>query len=103
MEYIQDTIKELGHEGRTIDIFKIDCEGCEWYSYKDWVQDPAVDIRQIQVEVHDTPDLVHDFFQSIHNANFAMFHKEPNIQWAAGNCVEFAFLKLAPSFFKDME
>lgn len=32
-----DTLKELGHENRTIDIFKIDCEGCEYSTHKDWI------------------------------------------------------------------
>ena len=32
-----------------------------------------------------------------------MFHKEPNIQWAKGTCVEFGFLKLHDDFFVDVE
>jgi hypothetical protein len=96
---IQETVKELGHEGRSIDIFKIDCEGCEWRSYKDWLMDD-VDIRQIQVEVHGTPAVAPQFFQDIHDANFVMFHKEPNIQYSDGSCVEFSFLKMASSFFR---
>jgi len=27
---LETIVKDLGHEGRTIDILKIDCEGCEW-------------------------------------------------------------------------
>jgi hypothetical protein len=98
---IQETVIELGHVNRPIDLFKIDCEGCEWFSYKDWIDPNNVDIRQIQMEVHNAPTIVNEFFQNIHDANFAMFHKEPNIQYADGNCVEFSFLKMARSFFHD--
>ena len=49
---MQETVKELGHENRVIDILKIDCEGCEWFTYKDWLE---FDIRQILVETHNAP------------------------------------------------
>jgi hypothetical protein len=86
---------ELRH-GR-VDIFKIDCEGCEWQSYKDWIR---ADLRQIVVEVHDSPvAAVNDFFQGIHDAGYVMFHKEPNIQFSNGQCQEISFLKMQKSFF----
>lgn len=66
----QETIKELGHEGRPIDIFKIDCEGCEWATYKDWIN---ADMRQILVEVHRVPEIAQDFFSDLQKAGYVTF------------------------------
>ena len=97
---MKQTIEELGHGGREIDIFKIDCEGCEWTTYQGWFNSGAT-LRQILVEVHNTPaDTVNKFFTGVQDAGYVTFHKEPNIQWAGGNCVEYAFLKLEKSFYE---
>jgi len=95
---LQETVELLGHQGRIIDIFKIDCEGCEWETYNDWLT-ADVDIRQILVEVHHVRSEAIDFFLSLQNAGFVTFHKEPNIEWAGGRCVEYCFLKLGNDFF----
>lgn len=86
----------LGHTGRTIDIFKIDCEWCEWFTYKQWLKQ---DIRQILVETHNAPmPQAQDFFYELHDAGFVIFSKEANYQNGAGG-VEFGFLKLSSNFF----
>jgi Methyltransferase domain len=90
----------LGHSDRLIEIFKIDCEGCEWHTYKDWLN---FNIRQILVETHRTPPMVNDFFSDIHATNFVMFHKEANILGTGGRAIEFSFLKMNGSFFQDEE
>ena len=66
----EETKKELGHEGRPIDVFKIDCEGCEWLTYKDWI---GADIRQILVEVHLVPIVAQDFFSDLQKAGYVTF------------------------------
>lgn len=48
---MDDVVKKLGHQGRSIDIFKIDCEGCEYESFASWWSCDAT-LRQIQVEIH---------------------------------------------------
>jgi len=93
---LAQTMKELGHTGRTIDIFKIDCEWCEWFTFQDWLKQ---DLRQILVETHNAPmPNARDFFYGLHDAGYVIFSKEANYQNGAGG-VEFAFLKLSTDFF----
>ena len=57
-----DTVAELGHVNRTIDIFKIDCEGC-FDTFRKWLDAP-VKIQQILVEIHDIGEKAHDMFKT---------------------------------------
>ena len=104
---LAEIVEELGHQDRTIDIFKIDCEHCEWETVKDWFGPKIPLMQQILVETHKVPieplDKTLSFFNGILDAGYVMFHKEPNIQWAKGTCVEFGFLKLHDDFFADVE
>jgi hypothetical protein len=97
---LNETMQELGHVGRRVDVFKIDCEGCEWRTYRDWIFGGA-DLRQILLEVHNLPTIANTMFQDLHDQGYVIFHKEPNIQSSGGNCVEFAFLKLHKDFFQS--
>jgi len=99
---IQEIVEKLGHTNRVIDVFKIDCENCEWETYTDWLS-ADVDIRQILVEVHNVPYQAVDFFKSHQNAGYVTFHKEPNTQYADGNCQEYCFLKLDKAFFSEFQ
>ena len=92
---MEETVRKLGHAGRTIDLFKIDCEGCEWYTYKEWFQ-AGVDIRQVLVEVHSVKNPeTFDFFKHMDDLGYVIFHKEANVlatPW--GDAWEYAFIKL---------
>jgi hypothetical protein len=104
MTSIPDLVRELGHGGRTIDVLKIDIEGCEfgildnpdtWSSLKDL----GTDVRQIQLELHlaaigkesllwtDATYVAGEdadkLLRTLTANGFAMFHKEVNTQHAA--------------------
>ena len=98
---LKDTIKLLGHENLdTVDVFKIDCEGCEYKTFRDWIGPGIPSFQQIQVELHNAPTTAIEFFDSLEEAGYARFHKEPNIQFNDGSCVEYALLKLDKGFFE---
>jgi hypothetical protein len=97
-----DTIKLLGHDKLdVIDVFKIDCEKCEWKTYMDWVAEGIPLLHQIQVEVHKAPgQTAIDFFDFFERAGYLRFHKEANIQFNDGSCVEYAFVKVEEKFLE---
>lgn len=92
-------MKGLGHSNRVIDIFKIDCEGCEYQDYQSFLSG-GVYIRQILIELHSPPnwDRVHELFSYFFKLGYVVFHKEPNTLGCKGGCIEYAFVKMSPQF-----
>jgi len=71
---LKTVVNELGHNNRTVDIFKIDCEGCEWATAKHWFE-ADITLRQIQIELHqskvdDTPR----FFDMMYENKYVITH-----------------------------
>lgn len=91
--------KTLGHAKQEIDIMKIDCEGCEWSSFKSWFEG-GISVRQILIELHSGteggPDAVPAlaFMTYLQKAGYVIFHKEPNTLGCRGECIEYAFIRL---------
>lgn len=96
---LSEIVKDLRHSGRTIDIFKIDCEGCEWETYESWFG-ASVDIRMVLVEVHKASSVwkIRSFFKFLGSLGYVIYSKEPNTYGCGGSCQEFSFIKLHSDF-----
>uniref|UniRef100_A0A7S3DRN8 Methyltransferase domain-containing protein n=1 Tax=Entomoneis paludosa TaxID=265537 RepID=A0A7S3DRN8_9STRA len=98
---LPETMNRLGHEGRRIDIFKVDCEACEWSCYQDWFR---VDIRNLLVETHVTGPQGQSagatFWQELLDHGFVPYSKEANTLPAApqGLLFEWGFIRLHTDF-----
>ena len=99
---LSQTMKILGHTDRVLDILKIDCEGCEWKTFMDWLGESTVQPpRQLLIEVHRSPaPFARNFFYEMKKHGYVIFHKEPNLPGCPrGDCIEYSFLKLHPDFY----
>lgn len=97
---LQRITQELGH--RNVDIFKIDCEGCEWKTFMHWFN--YIQPVQVLVELHSgttgaSPVPAERFMRYMRKHGYAVFHKEPNTVGCKGACIEYAFVRLAPKFW----
>jgi len=93
-------LKIAGLENKTVDIFKIDCEGCEFDVYSEFTKGF---IRQVLVEIHMQTKITHreittvqanNMFEHMQQNGYVIFHKEPNTSGCSGDCIEYGFLKL---------
>lgn len=106
---IPETLELLGHIGRTIDLFKMDCEGCEWSSISDWIN---LEPRQILIETHGVPSPrgtpkarwyqkpmnLTEYFGKFQNHGYALYSKDIVGEKGAA---ELSFVKLHDDFWKD--
>lgn len=104
MKTFKEMFIALGHEKRTVDLMKIDCEKCEYEQFRQWLEDwKEMDmvVRQVMLEVHnsDSPVIMEIFAEFLKNG-YVIFHKEANYL-SSGNAVEVAFLLLSPTFQKE--
>ncbi|CAF1457133.1 unnamed protein product [Adineta steineri] len=111
---LQTIINELGHQKREIHILKVDIEGSEFdlfeelFNSKTKNQPDSVYIRQILFEIHlesgqheEPSERTHRLFELFRANNYAIFHKEVNLN-DAQNVFEFALLRLNPAFFSSI-
>jgi hypothetical protein len=99
----ETVVGNLGHGNRSIDILKIDIEGGEYDVFPSMLGSTKTSLpRQILVEIHpkDAND-IHKFFEELRAKNYVIFNKEPNLG-AGPAFFEYTFLKLNPSFFRNV-
>lgn len=79
----------------SVDVLKIDCEGCEYYALMPFLS--RVRVTQVLVELHGC--IVKPYGRNQHlmrllSGMYGIFHEEPNIQYSDGTCIEFGMLRL---------
>ena len=80
-----DTIVNLNHKNRVIDILKVDIEFAEFeiFTPKLFLDMKSVNvtIRQILLEIHCRRNLgrIRQLFGTLHDHNYVIFHREPNL------------------------
>lgn len=96
-ECLDDITSNLDHRKRHIDLFKIDCEKCEYDVLPDlmsMVRAGNITVGQINIEMHGTnPTYIRSLFQNIRSAGFYIFHKERNHWGCYGyKCLEYSLI-----------
>ncbi len=94
---LKEIVHHLGHEGRELEVMRIDCEGCEWHTYTEWLNS-GVKPRQLLVSFHGAPRNEDQVFEIMMQKDYVIFHREADTRYG-GMWQQYGFLKLDASFF----
>jgi len=101
---LQETVQLLGHEGKSVDLFLLNCAACELDTVEDWFDKKesvdagrGVNFLQIMVMVHSARyNVMEHFFDSILQQDYVTYYKGGKekypMRW-------YGFLKLTPDYF----
>jgi FkbM family methyltransferase len=98
---LASVVKLLNHNGRWINILKIDIEGDEYKVLLPLLKPGSMlqNVVQILIELHIPPltaPQFHELMTGLHSLGFAIFSKEPNTEGCGGDCIEYSLLRLSP-------
>jgi hypothetical protein len=96
---LKETVQKLNHDGRFVDMLRIDCDGCEWNTFPEWLSS-GIEPRQLLVSIHGSPRNEDELFEMMERNNFAIFHREADT-WYGGMIQEYGFLRLHDHFFNS--
>ena len=103
-------VADLGHRGREVELFKIDCESCEVATLSSWFEADVPLLRQILVETHlravtapswPQPHVLEEFFKKLVAHGYVVFSKELNmagVDQVEQCCAEFSLIRLHRGF-----
>lgn len=101
---LEETFAKLNHTQRHIDVFKIDCEGCEWTAYPD-IMKHSHRMTQILMEIHPSTGRSKDlmfptYFEEFRKHHWIPYYREPN-PWKV-EVHEYSFIRLQ-NFYPDID
>ena len=105
---LQGFLTKLGHTNRTLDILKVDCEGCEYQFFPqvvEAVKEGRLEIGILNVELHSALQdfkagpVVHQFFEWMDSIDMRLYSKDPNVVGCDGyKCSEFSWISAKEAF-----
>eukprot|EP00475_Leptophrys_vorax_P018739 TRINITY_DN25615_c0_g1_i2.p1 TRINITY_DN25615_c0_g1~~TRINITY_DN25615_c0_g1_i2.p1 ORF type:complete len:162 (-),score=28.74 TRINITY_DN25615_c0_g1_i2:30-515(-) len=105
---LEGFLTKLGHSNRTLDILKVDCEGCEFRFFPQVVEaikQGRLEIGILSVEVHSNLEefkgglLTHQFFEWMDSIDMRLYSKDPNVVGCNGfKCSEFSWISAKEAF-----